>query len=113
MSKTWNVDEQVEQAELECVACLFDVLGPDCLQDAAACSDFIQNGNTAFLAKGGKGKGKGKYPVRPSNLTIEDRRKKLQDLKAKTECKDCGRKGNWKGDNCVVPGHFFAVKLKP
>ena len=50
----------------------------------------------AYKSKGsGKGKKKGKgYPVRASNLSIEDRRKKLADLKARTECKDCGRDAN-------------------
>ena len=96
----WSADNALESAELECVACIADVLGPDCWSDPATCADFIQNGATAFVAsgKGEKGKGKGKYPVRPSNLSIEDRRKKLQELKAKTECKDCGRKGHWRGD---------------
>ena len=68
-------------------------------------SDFCQGTHAANLSmKGGykargKGKGfKGRYPVRPSNLSIEDRRKKLQELKAKTECKDCGKKGHWRGD---------------
>ena len=53
------------------------------------------------MAKGGKGKAKGKsgkYPIRPSNIALEDRRKMLADLKAKTPCKDCGRKGHWRGD---------------
>ena len=102
-SNKWEVDARVERAELECVSCLSDVLGADALKDPLTCSTFIQDGATAFMANGkGKGKGKGKggkYPVRPFNLTIEDRRKKLQELKAKTECKDCVRKGHWKGDN--------------
>jgi hypothetical protein len=101
--KQWEADDALEAAELECVACLYQVLGPNCMDDPEACSCFIQDGATAFLAnksgKKGSGKrGKGKYPVRPSNLTIEDRRKKLKELKAKTECKDCGRRGHWKGD---------------
>ena len=99
---TTSTEDPLELAELECVACLFDFLGPDCLENPSTCSDFIQHGTTAFLANGkgkkGGSKGKVKYPVRPSSLSIEDRRKKLKDLKAKTECKDCGRRGHWKGD---------------
>ena len=80
-SRKWNVEDHIELAELECVACLFDILGPECLEDPVSCSEFVQNGITAYMAsskgKKGKGKGKGKYPVRPPNLTIEDRRKKL------------------------------------
>ena len=33
-----------------------------------------------------KGKGKGRYLVRPSHLSLEDRRRRLKELKAKTEC---------------------------
>ena len=112
-SRKWDAEDLVEHAELECIACLFDVLGPECLDDPASCSNFVQNGATAFLAnsksKKGKGKGKGKYPVRPSNLSIEDRRKKLAELKSKTECKDCGRRGHWKGDKeCTMNKHKTA-----
>ena len=74
----WSVDEFYDSAELDCVACLFDTLGPDCLADPDTCAEFMQEGMTAYLAKGkgkkGKGKGNGEYPVRPSNLTIEGRR---------------------------------------
>jgi hypothetical protein len=104
----WEVDDPREAAELDCVACLFDALGKDCMSDPDRCACFVQDGTTAFLAYSkGKGKGKGKfngkkggrrYPVRPSNLSIEDRRKKLKELKSRTECKDCGRKGHWSGD---------------
>ena len=62
----------------------------------------------AYWSKGrGKGKGvRGRYPVRPSNPSTEDRRKKLQELKAKTECKDCGKKGHWRGDKqCTMSTH--------
>ena len=41
----------------------------------------------------GKSKGKGKFTVRPSCLPLEDRRQRLRESKAKTECRACGRKG--------------------
>ena len=70
-SNAWSVDDALESAELDCVACMADVLGSDCWSDPATCADFIQSGATAFMATGkgkkGKSKGKGKYPVRPSN----------------------------------------------
>ena len=45
-----------------------------------------------------KGKGKGRYLVRPSHLSLEDRRRRLKELKAKTECRGCGREGHWATD---------------
>jgi hypothetical protein len=91
---------------------MFNTLGPDCCEDADTCSNFIQHSAVAFAfaKKGkGKGKGKGKYPIRPSNPTIEDRRQKLKELKAKTECKDCGRRGHWRGDKeCTMQKHKTA-----
>ena len=100
-----EVEDPIESAELECVAYLHDMLGDVMWEDHDACSQFIQDGTAAFVAnspgKGKRGKGKGKfgtYPVRPSSLSIEDRRKKLAELKSKTECRDCGRRGHWSGD---------------
>ena len=88
------------------------------MNDPSTSAHFIQDGLTACFAahkkKGGcKGKNRGKiaYPVRPSNLSIEDRRKKLAELKAKSECKACGRKGHWKGDKqcTMTKTGMFAV----
>ena len=31
-------------------------------------------------------------------MAVDDRRKKLADLKARTRCVACGKKGHWKGD---------------
>ena len=68
----------------------------------------------AFVAFGknkGKGKGTGRYPVRPSSLSSVDRRLKLRELKAKTECKDCGRKGHWRGDpQCTARRAHLVIK---
>ena len=100
-NKKWSVEDPIEASELETVAYLVSTSGEECTQDPELCSDIIQ-AHSAYVAKGGKGKGKGnksgKYKIRPSNLTIEDRRKMLADLKARTPCKDCGRNGHWRGD---------------
>ena len=107
MEQKWSVDDPIEAAELDGVAFVAQqasYLGAapqDCMNDPESCADIIQECSAAYIAKGGKGKGKGKgnYPVRPSNLSIEDRRKMLAKLKAKTPCKDCGRKGHWRGES--------------
>ena len=55
--------------------------------------------------KKGKGKGKGKFKPRSSNLSIDDRKKKLLELKRKTQCRVCGRTGHWAGDKeCHMRG---------
>ena len=47
----------------------------------------------------------------PSNLSVEDRRRKLRELKLKTECKDCGRKGHWRGDpQCTMKKAHLAIR---
>ena len=87
------------------MAHLSEMLGDDC-RDPASVAEFAQNGAVAYLSNAkskGKGKGGARYPIRPSNLSIEDRRRKLADLKEKAHCKDCGRRGHWKGDaKCTV-----------
>ena len=100
-SRKWETDNTLGAAEFEYIACLSDVLGSDCLEDLDSCSNFILTGTTAYMAsnrkRDPKGGGKGNHPICPSNFTMEDRRKKLAESNAKTECKGCGRKGHWKG----------------
>ena len=60
-----------------------------------------------FGKKGFKGKGKGK--VARSQMSIEQRRAKLRDLKAKSKCLRCGGMGHWAGDL----GCKFANKPQP
>ena len=108
VAEEWQVDDAKEAAELDCIALMFESLGDDCMEkDLEQCASFVYAGTCAYMAsnKGSKGKGKGKgkkgkgkYPVRPSNLSIEDRRKKLAELKARTPCRACGRNGHWQGD---------------
>ena len=71
----------------------------------ALLTEAAQAETMAFMARS-KAKGKGKptaktahsYRPRPSNLSVEDRRKKLQEIKNKSTCKVCGRRGHWAGD---------------
>ena len=44
------------------------------------------------------------YRPRVSHLSIEDRCRKLQEIKARSTCKKCGKKGHWTGDReCTAP----------
>ena len=44
-----------------------------------------------------KGKGKGKNKV--DNLSLEERKKRLAELKSRTNCQACGARGQWAGDD--------------
>ena len=96
-----EVHDPVEASELNSVAFLVESYGDaDAFKDASAAAEFVQNA-TALLGFKGKGKGKGKtgrYPIRHSTLSVQDRRKKLEELKKRTECRRCGRTGHWSGD---------------
>ena len=73
-NRKWSAVDPTEQAELDCLVCMYEE--GMTLDDPVACAAYIQDMCTAYIAKGkGKGKGKFKYPVRPSNLSIEDRKK--------------------------------------
>ena len=55
----------------------------------------------------------GKFPVRPSHLALEDRRRRLKELKAKTECRACGRRGHWACDHtCAMSPPGSSSKLQ-
>ena len=88
-----------EAAELDAIVLLADTWDDDL--DPELSAQLVQASAQAYLSFGkekGKGKGKGRYPVRPSHLSLEDRRRRLKELKAKTECRACGRKGHWAND---------------
>ena len=44
-----------------------------------------------------KGKGKGKY--KGNNLSLEERKKRLAELKSRTNYQACGARGHWAGDD--------------
>ncbi len=63
----------------------------------------LQAARAAKKAKGegkGKGKQKGKAFLKRSNVSIEERKRKLADLKKRTKCSACGQIGHWAGDDC-------------
>ena len=105
-----DIEDPVEASELLSLAFLADAEGyVDHLdQDADSAAAYIQESTTAFMTfnKGkrkGSSKGRKGYPVRASTLTIEDRKAKLKVLKSRTNCKDCGRRGHWRGDpDCTM-----------
>ena len=88
-----------EAAELDAIDLLADTWDNDL--DPEVSAQLIQANVQAYLSFGkekgkgkGKGKSKGRHPVRPSHLSLEDCRRRLRELKAKTECRACGRKGH-------------------
>ena len=89
-----------EAAGLDAIALLADTWDVDL--DPEVSAQLVQDNVQAFLSLGkekgkgkGKGKSKGRYPVRPSHLSLEGRRRRLRELKARIECRACGRKGHW------------------
>ena len=56
-------------------------------------------GKTYSKGYGGKGYGKKGLRGKPGELSLEDRRKRLEELKKKTKCQDCGQIGHWAGDS--------------
>ena len=49
-----------------------------------------------------KGKGKGKH--KGNNLSLEERKKRLAELKSRTNCQACGARRHWAGDD-ICPKH--------
>ena len=102
-----DIDE-LEVYELNCYFAAYEET--ECTSQAweDKLADLIQTDCEAYFVKGkGKGKGtggKGKGgKLRGSSMSIEDRRKKLVEVKARTKCRKCGRKGHWQGDKvCPV-----------
>ena len=62
----------------------------------------------------GKSKGFGKGKLVQSNLSIADRKAKLQDLKAQSRCLRCGAIGHWAGDKeCRFRTNERPTQLQP
>ena len=65
------------------------------------CIAFMARGN-AFKKFGGKKKHfpKKKFSgkVMKTGMSVDDRRKKLKEIKSRSTCKSCGKRGHWAGD---------------
>ena len=58
-----------------------------------------------------KGKGKGKY--KGNNLSLEERKKRLAELKSRTSCQACGARGHWAGDDICPKNAKNGSTLQP
>ena len=104
--------ESPEQVHLETLNAFiidgFDDQQQEQLDDLAQVAQ--ANAISFYAKKGSKGKGKGKrnrgkasfrkgFKKRDhKNIVTADRKAKLKQIKARTRCRDCGRKGHWTGD---------------
>ena len=113
---TYSAEAPTKDVELDVFSaflCAGD-FDPDSSEHVAFMSDVAQAETKAYMACS-KAKGKGKplskdahgYRHRASGLTVEDRAAKLQEIKMKSTCKACGRKGRWAGDK-ECPGKPYA-----
>ena len=106
-----------EAAELDAIALLAgtwnDDLDPEASAQMAQASAqaYFSFGNNKRKKGKSKGKCRGQYPVQPSHLSLEDRRRRLRELKAKTECRAFGRKGHWANDReCAMSSSISSTR---
>ena len=119
--ESWVDDEEVAM-QLNAYTAVSEEIGVDDIDEdyAEAVQLAYAATNTLSTAKGkGKGKdkgGKGKSGSKlvKSNLTIADRKAKLQELKSKSRCLRCGVVGHWAGDaECRFKGNAKGAAGKP
>ena len=85
--------------ELDAIDLLADTWDTDL--DPEVCAKLVQANVRAYLSFGkekGESNGEGKFPVRSSRLPLSDRGQQLRELRERTECNACGRKGHWAHD---------------
>lgn len=106
-------DTEIEEWEATVLNAV-SALGDDASDlDYAAVGEALQYEMAAMAAFGkakgkskskGKGKGKGKGKLVRSNLTLEQRRAKLSEIKSRSKCMRCGAQGHWARDRqCKFP----------
>eukprot|EP00435_Cladocopium_sp_Y103_P035301 s1209_g9.t1 len=96
----YDYHDDVDEYEAAALNCLVDVEDVDEKQAGDAIQLHLA-AHTAFgkaKGKGKFGKGKGKSKLVRFQLTIEQRRAKLAELKKRSKCMRCGAMGHWAGD---------------
>ena len=102
--------------------CDHDETPADGLDDLAEAAQQLYVGYMAAGTHKGKTKGfkgkdkakaKGKHIFR-TQLSVQDRVKRLAELKARSKCPRCGSTGHWAGDPaCKFPSHRKKPPVKP
>lgn len=92
------------------------------LQSEEACAyaaECLQLEHEAFLVRS-KGKGKGfngfgqqRHFDITGSVSLQERKARLAQLKAKTECRRCGQKGHWSGDAACPKGATRGSSTSP
>ena len=91
-------DAPLKDVELDVFTAFMTTEGwdPNNRESVALLTEAVQCETMAYMARS-KAKAHS-YRPRPSTLSVEDRRRKLQEIKAKSIRKVCGRRGHWAGD---------------
>ena len=77
----------------------------------ALAAESLQLEYEAYMLRGhGKGKGHGGFQAQrqfeiSGNVSFQERKARLAQLKARTECRKCGQKGHWSGDASCPKGN--------
>ena len=106
-------DEFIACALIAMADCDNDETPDEGLDDLAEAAQQLYVGYVAAGIHKGKAKGKGKGKGKPgkgkhvfkTQLTVEQRKKRLADLKSRSRCLRCGLQGHWAGDPiCKMTG---------
>ena len=108
-------DQTLEEDDESFLAMNFALLaenGFDMNNDEACAlaAETLQLEHEAYLLRGhGKGKGHGGFQAQrqfdiSGQVSLQERKARLAQLKAKTECRRCGGRGHWSGDSVCPKG---------
>eukprot|EP00435_Cladocopium_sp_Y103_P028489 s298_g7.t1 len=84
----------------------------------ALAAESLQLEHEAYLLRGhGKGKGHGGFQAQrqfdiSGSVSFQERKARLAQLKAKTECRRCGARGHWSGDAACPKGNRKGTSKK-
>ena len=106
-------ESKMDDEEIEClnaIAYYASTFGEESLDDHASLDAFVDTQLNAFAAFKSKGKSKGRGRLRPSKVSLQDRRDIMAKMKARSNCRKCGRRGHWEGDKeCPMNAHIHIL----